>query len=359
MAVSRTPREIAARLELRWQHSCTARRWMGHAPAGSLLRRRRLRVRIKRALLVVAVLVTMGLLVMAAGPAPPSIERLPTLGRPRSRVRRHARGASRYAGRGRQPRRPAAERGRDLSRAARRHPGSAHVDRLRPVLLGGRRAGARDRRRAGRAEPGRGPGQRAARRRRHAGHAGRAGRHAAPQRLSRRVVPATGALERPSPQQPQPPAHPGGGRTRGHHRRLGGQRQVDRQRPARRPLARHRRADRRPRRDVAAGRVHRELARGDGRAARRRGVPPAPAGRRRRTRPGRPQLAGRRQLRGVHHGPAGLRLGPPVHPDDQPLLRPRRPHDRRPDGGGPARRPGRGAHAGKHRPRPGAVGESS
>ena len=51
---------------------------MGHAPAGSL-RRRRLRVRIKRALLVVAVLVTMGLLVMAAGPAPPSIERLPTL----------------------------------------------------------------------------------------------------------------------------------------------------------------------------------------------------------------------------------------------------------------------------------------
>jgi hypothetical protein len=52
---------------------------MGHAPAGSLLRRRRLRVRIKRALLVVAVLVAMGLLVMAAGPAPPGIERLPTL----------------------------------------------------------------------------------------------------------------------------------------------------------------------------------------------------------------------------------------------------------------------------------------
>jgi phosphatidylserine/phosphatidylglycerophosphate/cardiolipin synthase-like enzyme len=35
------------------------------------------------------------------------------------------------------------------------------------------------------------------------------------------VVPTTGALERPSPQQPQSPAHPGGGRTRGHHRRLG------------------------------------------------------------------------------------------------------------------------------------------
>ena len=53
---------------------------MGHAPVGSLLRRRRLRVRIKRALLVVAGLVAMGLLVMAAGPAPPAIERLPTLG---------------------------------------------------------------------------------------------------------------------------------------------------------------------------------------------------------------------------------------------------------------------------------------
>jgi cardiolipin synthase len=52
---------------------------MGHAPVGSLLRRRRLRVRIKRALLVVAVVVAMGLLVMAAGPAPPGIERLPTL----------------------------------------------------------------------------------------------------------------------------------------------------------------------------------------------------------------------------------------------------------------------------------------
>src|SRR5262247_3241526 len=41
---------------------------MGHAPGSSLLRRRRLRVRIKRALLVVA-----------AGPAPPTIERVPNL----------------------------------------------------------------------------------------------------------------------------------------------------------------------------------------------------------------------------------------------------------------------------------------
>ena len=52
---------------------------MGHAPGSSLLQRRRLRVRIKRALLVVAVVAAMGLLVMAAGPAPPRIERLPTL----------------------------------------------------------------------------------------------------------------------------------------------------------------------------------------------------------------------------------------------------------------------------------------
>ena len=52
---------------------------MGHAPVRRLLRCRRLRVRIKRALLVVAVVVAMGLLVMAAGPAPPGIERLPTL----------------------------------------------------------------------------------------------------------------------------------------------------------------------------------------------------------------------------------------------------------------------------------------
>jgi cardiolipin synthase len=52
---------------------------MGHAPGSSLLRRRRRRVRIKRALLVVAVVAAMGLLVMAAGPAPPSIDRLPDL----------------------------------------------------------------------------------------------------------------------------------------------------------------------------------------------------------------------------------------------------------------------------------------
>src|SRR5262245_37321616 len=52
---------------------------MGHAPGGNLLRRRRLRVRIKRALLVVAVAAAMGLLVMAAGPAPPRVERLPEL----------------------------------------------------------------------------------------------------------------------------------------------------------------------------------------------------------------------------------------------------------------------------------------
>ena len=174
--------------------------------------------------------------------------------------------------------RPAAERRRDLSRAARRHPGSAHVDRLRPVLLGGRRGGARPRGGAGRAEPGRGPGQRAARRRRHAGHAGRAGRHAAPQRLSRRVVPATGALERPSPQQPQPSAHPGGGRTRGHHRRLGGQRQVDGQRPARRPLARHRRARSRapPSTWLQAAFIENwRVATGE--LLRRRGLPRAPA----------------------------------------------------------------------------------
>jgi cardiolipin synthase A/B len=52
---------------------------MGHALARSLPRRHRLRVRIKGALLVIAIVAAMALLVVAAGPAPPTIERLPTL----------------------------------------------------------------------------------------------------------------------------------------------------------------------------------------------------------------------------------------------------------------------------------------
>ena len=120
----------------------------------------------------------------------------PHPGRPRSRVRRHARSASRHARGGGQPRRPAAERRSDLSRAPGRDPFRAHVDRLRSVLLGGRHRVAGARRRAGRAGARRHPGQRAARRGRHAAHARRADRHVTPERLSRGVVPAPGALQR-------------------------------------------------------------------------------------------------------------------------------------------------------------------
>jgi len=52
---------------------------MGHAPASRVLRGRRLRVNLRRALLAIAVVLTAGLLIAAAGPASPSIERLPTL----------------------------------------------------------------------------------------------------------------------------------------------------------------------------------------------------------------------------------------------------------------------------------------
>jgi cardiolipin synthase A/B len=52
---------------------------MGHARGSNLLRRRRLRVHIKQALLVVAVVAALGVFIMVAGPAPPSVERLPTL----------------------------------------------------------------------------------------------------------------------------------------------------------------------------------------------------------------------------------------------------------------------------------------
>jgi cardiolipin synthase A/B len=52
---------------------------MRHTPAGSLFRRRRLRVNLRRALLAVAILLAAGLLVAAAGPNPPNIERLPAL----------------------------------------------------------------------------------------------------------------------------------------------------------------------------------------------------------------------------------------------------------------------------------------
>jgi cardiolipin synthase len=52
---------------------------MGHGPASRVLRRSRLRVNLRRALLVLAVVLTAGLLVAAAGPASPRIERLPAL----------------------------------------------------------------------------------------------------------------------------------------------------------------------------------------------------------------------------------------------------------------------------------------
>ena len=69
-------------------------------------------------------------------------------------------------------------------------------------------------------------------------------------------------------EQPEPPAHPGGGRPGRLHRRLGREQQVDGERPRPRPLARHRRPGRGAGRGVSPGGLRRELAGGDRRGAR-------------------------------------------------------------------------------------------
>ena len=85
-----------------------------------------------------------------------------------------------------------------------------------------------------------------------------------------RALPPAEALRAPAAQQPHPPQAARRRRARRPHRRRRHRRGVDGRRPGPRPLARHPRPRARPGRARPAGRLRRELARGDRRGARRR-----------------------------------------------------------------------------------------
>ena len=177
--------------------------------------------------------------------------------------------------------------------------------------------------------------------------------------MPRRGLPATEAVRARSAELSQSPPDPRRRRPGRRDGRLGYQREVERQRTARRSLARHRRPAGRPRRRAAAGRLRRELARGNGRGDRRARVfsAPAPGAEGNGGRPGRTKLARRRQHGDVHHVPTRAGLGPALHPHHQSLLRARREDDHDARRGREARRGGRAPHPGRHRPQSGSPGE--